>query len=148
MYLVFKNVKINLRALLLIITALGVLASTSQGVLSDEVAAYQQRSGIGDQQAEQIDAMLTELSTAAGTKPVFLWLGGLDYNQQDQLECVIGGPMTAVGDFSESPVAGPNYMLTTSTSKFLRGPNPTAGESSWSWSIWYQKKVLTQLTTC
>lgn len=120
---------------------LGGSASLGSRPLSAAVIAYRTATGISASNAKKVDSLLTKLTTAAGgTAPVFLWLGGSDYNSATNVKTVIGGDLTAVGGHVASPTVNAKSLRTTRTSKFLRGANPTSGDARWTWAVWSEHK--------
>jgi hypothetical protein len=87
------------------------------------VAAYQNSTGISDESAAKIDAMLTDLR-AAGMDPSFLWVGGSAYNQPNQARAVIGGLGEVVGAETFIPFGEKDNACRFSRGKFLQFDQP------------------------
>lgn len=118
------------------------LTSPSGAVsLSEQIQAYKEATEISAANANRIQRLHDKLTIAAnGVEPVFLWVGGSDYNSADNLKTVIGGDLTLQGGNAASPTINAKSLRTTRSSKFLRGANPTLGDTKWTWAVWADAK--------
>lgn len=115
-----------------------------RGLLNPTVDAYRIATGISNGAALQVNALLAQLTAAAGVAPVFLWVGGSDYNVGNNLKTVIGGDLTLQGGNATAPTINAKSLRTTRGTKFLRGANPTSGDAKWTWATWFEQKDTIQ----
>jgi len=129
--------------------ATGAFCSAVWGnVVSEEIAAYRDQTGISEPSALQIQQFVDELQ-ASGVEPAFLWLGGELYNQDDQSAAVIGADGIVVGSGEGIQVAGDHAAF--QRGNYLSFPQPDEIRAELRdelvFAIWYRPDASSTRTT-